>query len=451
MVALLSTGLCGCSGMLDNVTPDTSIPVPSLTNAELPLVAKGMYARLSGGMYYMTSFADDVASDNLTSIYERANNINFKQFDDCNVSTNDGFINARMYSFPYNGIGLANVIINFVTDADPKDVTVRTAKGEAYLMRGYCYMLMAERYGKAVITLGTNGEDMMRKQNPEAEVWQRAIDDLKDAIKLLPEFTTPNSGSVQAAKAILARLYLNFGVLSNNAQMVTDAATLANEVINNGGKLALNPDFKQNFMSTGTGTEVIWRLVETTTSPTGYGLYVMLSPETYKDEPYGSTWMEESLYNLYNESADKRLEVVDVQPYAAMDGKSYPYCVKYPAEEHPVWPFVRLAEMHLIVAEVAARQGTIDVTGYNAVRSSRNASTKLSSDFANVGDFLNEVENERRREFVAEGLRWLDMRRFGRMKDHLEARGVDARRIHFPVWISEMSKNSKLEQTEYYQ
>lgn len=448
LATLLSLTWSGCSSLLDDVKPDTSIPVPNLTTSDLPLVAKGMYARLSGKMYYMTSFADDVASDNLTSIYERANNINFKQFDECNVSTNDGFIDARMYSFPYNGIGLANVIINFVTEEDPKDITVRTAKGEALLMRGYCYMLLAERYGKAVITLSSNDE-MQRKQNPEEEVWQQAINDLKAAIKLLPEFTTPNSGSIQAAKAILARIYLNYGVLYNDSKLVGEAGTLAGEVINNGGKLSLNPDFKQNFISTGTGNEVIWRLVETTASPTSYGLYLMLSPETYKDEPYGSTWMEESLYNLYNEPEDKRLEVVDVQPYAAMEN-SYPYCVKYPADEHPIWPFVRLSEMYLITSEVAARQGKIDVTGYNAVRSIRNASTKVAGDFASPADFLKEIENERRREFVAEGLRWLDMRRFGSMTAHLESKGVDPRRVHFPVWISEMSKNKYLEQTEYY-
>lgn len=449
LTVLLSTGLCGCSDMLDNVKPDTSIPVPNVTNAELPLMAKGMYARLSQGLYYMSSFADDVASDNLTSVYEIANNINFKQFDDCNVGSNDGLISYRMFNFPYNGIGLANIIINFVTDENPADQTVRTAKGEAYLMRGYCYMLLAERFGKAVISYGTKGEEMLRTQNPEPEVWQRAIDDLKSAIKLLPEYTTPNSGSVQAAKAILARLYLNYGMFTNNAQMVSDAGTLAQEVIDNGGKLSLNPDFKQNFMSTGTGKEVIWHLVETTSDPTKYGLYQMLSPRNYNGQPYGSTWMEESLYVLYNEPSDIRLKTVDVQFYSAMNS-SYPYCVKYPADTHPIWSFVRLSEMHLIVSEVDARKGIVDVTGYNAVRLIRNASTKSNSNFANAGVFLKEIENERRREFVAEGLRWMDMRRFGSMTAHLESKGVDSRKVHFPISYTILSKNPKLVQTEYY-
>lgn len=447
LIALFPVFMCGCSGLLDDVKPDTSIPVPNLTNSDLPLVAKGMYKRLSGGFYYMSCIAEDIASDNLTTIYEVANNINFRQFDNCNVGINDGLICARMNSFPYNGIGLANILINFVKEEDPQDVTVRTAKGEALLMRGYCYMLLAERFGKAIITLSTD-EDMYREQAPENKVWEQAINDLQSAIKLLPEFTTPNSASIQAAKAVLARLYLNYGVLSNNTKMIEDAGKLASEVINNGGKLALNPNFKENFISTGTGNEVIWRLVETATTPTDFGLYWMLSPKGYVDSPRGDTWMEETLYKLY-ESKDKRLSVVDVQPYEPM-GHDYPYCVKYPADEHPVWPFVRLAEMYLITSEVAARQGTVDVTGYNAVRAIRGVSQKQNTDFTDAADFLKEIENERRREFVAEGLRWFDMRRFGSITSLLEAKGVDTRRVHFPIWSSELSKNPKLKQTEYY-
>ena len=65
--------------------------------------------------------------------------------------------------------------------------------------------------------------------------------------------------------------------------------------------------------------------------------------------------------------------------------------------------------------------------------------------------FLKEIENERRREFAGEGLRWMDMRRFGSMKAHLESKGVDIRRVHFPVYSGERVNNPKLHQTPYYQ
>jgi hypothetical protein len=106
--------------------------------------------------------------------------------------------------------------------------------------------------------------------------------------------------------------------------------------------------------------------------------------------------------------------------------------------------------MYLIVAEAKARQGTIDVTEFNILRGKRNASIKNAADFSTAADFLNEIENERRREFAAEGLRWMDMRRFNRIESFLENKGVDKRRVHFPIYVGEITNNPELIQTEYY-
>ena len=166
-------------------------------------------------------------------------------------------------------------------------------------------------------------------------------------------------------------------------------------------------------------------------------LYSLLSPESYEGRNSGNTWVEPSLATLYNEPDDQRAQLIVKDVYSTT-GQELDYCVKFPADNNPVWSIVRLAEMHLIVAEVAARSGVIDVSGYN-------------TDFANVDAFLKEIENERRREFAGEGLRWMDMRRFGSMKAHLESKGVDIRRVHFPVYSGERVNNPKLHQTPYYQ
>ena len=176
----------------------------------------------------------------------------------------------------------------------------------------------------------------------------------------------------------------------------------------------------------------------------------MRSPESSEGRNSGNTWVEPSWATLYNEPDDQRAQLIVKDVYSTT-GQELDYCVKFPADNNPVWSIVRLAEMHLIVAEVAARSGVIDVSGYNAVRSVRNASLKQNTDFANVDAFLKEIENERRREFAGEGLRWMDMRRFGSMKAHLESKGVDIRRVHFPVYSGERVNNPKLHQTPYYQ
>lgn len=438
----------GCSGLLDDVQPDTYIPNSKITVEQLPLIVRGMYKRMLSSSYGQGNFGDEVASDNFGSLYNLSAVSSYTNFDACKVSVDDGLICGRMYDYPYNGIGAANIIINFVNTNGDEDPISRQAKGEALVLRGYCYMLLAERFGDAVITLSATDE-ILREQDPEEKVWSRAESDFKEAISYLKDYETPTSISLQAAQALLARLYLNYGVLTSNSQMIADAGTYASKVVSATTKLKLNPDFQANFYSKGFGNEVIFCMQEAQSVANDAYLYNLLSPESYDGKNSGNTWIEPSLAALYDEPTDQRSRLIVKETYSTT-GKVLDYCVKFPADNNPVWPIVRLAEMYLIIAEVAARSGVVDVTEYNEVRGVRNASLKQISDFASAEDFLKEIENERRREFVGEGLRWMDMRRFGSMKAHLESKGVDSRRVHFPIYSGEMVNNPNLHQTPYY-
>jgi hypothetical protein len=446
---LFTAPILSCSSLIDEVKLDTSITTPSITENNLPLVVRGMYQRFSSNITYAQSaFGEEVASDNLASTYTLSSRSNLTNFDLCKVSLDDNLICARMFSYPYNGIGAANLIINFVNDKDLNTEIARQAKGEALMLRGYCYMLLAERFGKAVITLGLSGEAVIRTQNTEDEVWEQAEKDLLLSLDYLADYTTPNSGSKQAAQALLARLYLNRGVLTSNSQMVSEAGKYAALVTGYSG-LLLNSVFTDNYISTSSGKEVIFRLVETVPSAVDSRQYKYMTPRSFNGTPTGSTYLESSMVALYDEPADKRAQILVNETHPST-GEEVTYCTKYPADKNPVWTVVRLAEMHLIIAEVKARQGTVDVTDYNKVRQIRNASLKQNDNFANAEAFLNEIENERRRELVAEGLRWMDMRRFDRIEQHLDNKGVDKRRVHFPVYTGEITNNPALTQTDYY-
>lgn len=447
-ILIISTLFISCSGLLDKVVPDTSIPEPEITIDKLPLLVKGMYARMLSGLYGQGNFGDEVASDNFGSTYSLSAVSNYTNFDACNVSVEDGLICARMYEYPYNGIGAANVIINFVDEHGEENETARQAKGAALALRGYCYMLLAERFGDAVITLSADDE-ILREQDSEDKVWERAETDLKDACNYLNDYVSPDDMSLQGAQGLLARLYLNRGVLTSNIEMVKEAGNYASKVLSAGTKLELNPNYKDNFTSQSTGNEVIFRMLETSSTATDAYLYNLLSPASFPGNNPGSTWIEELLVILYNEPCDDRTSILHKEMYV-VTGEELTYCTKFPADNNPVWSIVRLAEMHLILSEVAARQGIIDVTHYNAVRSIRNASLKQETDLDDVDDFLKEIENERRREFVGEGLRWMDMRRFGSITTLLESKGVDARRVHFPIYEGERTNNPLLHQIAYY-
>jgi hypothetical protein len=412
-LAIISLFTANCSDLLDQVSLDTSIAVSEITIDKLPLLVRGMYSRLhnNSNIYGQSAFGEEIASDNFTSSYALSAVSNFTNFDDCKVSVDDQLICGRMFSYPYNGIGAANIIINFVNSNGYKDNVSLKAKGESLVLRGYCYMLLAERFGDVVITLGDKSEEIIRTQQPEEEVWKQAENDFLEAQNCLGNYNTPNEASLQAAQALLARLYLNRGVLSANTQMIADAERYANQIITGNSLLNLNEDFNDNFISTSSGNEVIYRLVETVSTAIESYQYGLLSPESFNGNPSGSTFMEESLKQLYNEPEDERVKTVHTEIYP-ITSQEATYCTKFPADKNPVWPIIRLSEMYLIVAEAKARRGAIDVTEFNILRNKRNASLKEDIDFKDTATFLDEIENERRRELAAEGLRWMDMRRF---------------------------------------
>ena len=61
--------LTGCSGLLDDVRPDTYILNSKITVEQLPLLVRGMYKRMLGGLYGQGNFGDEIASDNFGSLY----------------------------------------------------------------------------------------------------------------------------------------------------------------------------------------------------------------------------------------------------------------------------------------------------------------------------------------------------------------------------------------------
>jgi hypothetical protein len=115
-----------------------------------------------------------------------------------------------------------------------------------------------------------------------------------------------------------------------------------------------------------------------------------------------------------------------------------------------VYPMIRLSEAYLISAEVDARNGVVNVARYNELRQQRNLPGKSTGDFTDANDFLNEIEWERRREFVGEGLRWQDMKRFGKAVSWLTSKGQHDTKTLLPFPNSELVRNPKLEQNEGY-
>lgn len=455
VLVILAGTFSSCSKKLDAPSPDNGIGEQTLRPADLALLVKGAYSKIHGGNPAQTYPLFDIYADDIISVQGGSiTRFNPAAYEACNPNPGDGFGNGFYYNGAYTAIGNTNIVINYIRS---RELTGQNQQlGEALGIRGYCYFRLMEAYKGVVITLGGDKDpaDLKRPQNTEEEVFNRIITDLKDAEKLLPSFSTSDVLSKEAVQLLLARIYLNKGDK-------VEAKKYAEAVIASPAT-GLTTDFPSNFQFNNPGNkELLFRLVD---GPVSFsydrvGMFPLFSPGLPYRRPSGATgngqtWVNADLVNAY-ETGDVRAGLFKNQ-LAGGVGKVVTYLMKFSLdtlqESNPTvsYPQIRLSEAYLISAEADARQGLVNLTRYNEVRQKRNVPAKTAADIASPADFLQEIEMERRKEFVGEGLRWQDMKRFGKAIPFLSSKGQNETRLCFPFLTGELTRNPKLVQNKGY-
>lgn len=443
-----------CSKKLDGFSPDTSISENEIRPSDIPLLVNGVYSKMQGNPYYIYPMFDIYADDVISIQGGTATRFNPQNYEACSVLPSDGFGIGSYYNSAYTAIGNANFIINFIRSRGL--TSLNKELGEALAIRAFSYYRLVDAFGGVIITLGGDKDpaDLKRVKNTEAEVYQRIFTDLTDAENLLPSFTTSHAMSKEALQLLRARIHLNRGEK-------TEAKNYAEAVIGSAA-VALTSNFTSNFRYDNAGNkELLFRLHE---GPLTYSydkgtMFLQFSPGLPYRRPngatgYGQTWLNTALVAAY-EPGDVRAGMLKDQ-FASAAGKVVTFLMKHSADTlqttNPVvtYPMIRLSEAYLISAEVDARNGVVDVTRYNQLRQKRNLASKNNSDFAGAAAFLEEIEWERRREFVGESLRWQDMKRFGKAIPFLASKGQDEKRLLMPLPAAEIARNPNLKQNPGY-
>lgn len=157
----------------------------------------------------------------------------------------------KTYTNNYNRIRQVNTLLQQVEGyAAPADI--ETSVGEAHFFRAYCYFDLLQVYGDVIITrtpLDIDSPEMQMARNSRDEVVDFILEDLEEAIRLLPEaneISSKDEGrlSSQAASAFLSRVALyegtwqkfrNGGQNNDRSSALLDiAATSAHDVIESG-------------------------------------------------------------------------------------------------------------------------------------------------------------------------------------------------------------------------
>lgn len=427
--------LASCSNKLD-VYPDTQIAPDQVTKNNLPLLVNGAKLGLTNNAMYLYYALPDIMAEDVQTL-------SYVGYEACNIPVTDNTLTFA-YRYPYQCIANANSAINF--GEKNLDDAIKPSIGEAYLLRAYAYGLLSDQFGDAAILFGTENPLSLPLREPRSKVEAQMEADYKKAIEYLPDFGGKTLvASKQAAQLLLARLYLDLGKHA-------EAKQLAEAVITSGKFTLEAGKFAEMFVYNTSSKEMIYAIGETSNAAsTSYGLPYVYGPGTTAGPGVagnGNTWIDSVMVKAH-ENGDIRKSTYLKRKAPNLLLEVY-YLMKFPQEITPAYPVCRLSEAYLIAAEAAARGGITDVTQYNALRSKRGASTRQNSDFAAPQDFLNEIEQERRREFVGERMRWNDMRRFGKIKPFLSGLRQPEGHMLMPIPDRMLTLNPNIQQNKDY-
>ena len=425
--------LPGCSDFL-NPDPEslytTQTFYSSQSDFELAISAvyaeqQDVYDGQTGMLHFLIARSDNSNSVN-TNLYSDGAEI----FTDNSANTPLTNVWQSMYVI----ITRCNSILIRIDDVTFDDESAKNyIKGEAYAMRAWAYDNLGKFFGGVPLIVDaeyTTSETYAIARSTQAETFARAVSDYKTAINLLPEsWDSDHAGRITeyAADAALGRLYL-FMNEPTNAKPYFEA------VISSGiYSLALNfEDCFTDAYDNDVTKDRVWE-VQYIGGLTGEGQNFSEScmPEGYSgDEGYAlrgsSAAMQVStdMVSAY-ETGDYRKTIATSDQITGTGAAGYTWCTKfsrhsYQPQSGTDWannlPIIRYSDVLLMCAEaINATEGpTSDAVKYvNAVRNRAQLPDLTSSQTATEASFLAAIKQERRAEFMYEGLRWFDLVRWG--------------------------------------
>ena len=199
------------------------------------------------GNWIATPMFGEIRSDNAYAGGDPSNNDQpgWQEFDDF-LNTDINTVTHPIYRRNYIGIFRANLVVN--QDQINTSATDRY-RAEAQFLRAYYHFEQFKFFGPIPVVMeALSPENVGLARNKMSEVFTAIVNDLEEAIPLLPTtVSSAETGRVTkgAAQALLGKVYLYWADLSDDRVDYFDqAATHLGDVINS-GQYVLEDDFEQ--------------------------------------------------------------------------------------------------------------------------------------------------------------------------------------------------------------
>ncbi|WP_299184621.1 RagB/SusD family nutrient uptake outer membrane protein [uncultured Aquimarina sp.] len=445
LIFTLTIANIGCENRLDtdpdqSLTTDDAFDTPEkVTNILIGAYAQAGQAASYGGQLY--TIAELLGNDQ-----ELKWNGTFSdpgEFNNKVINTNNTFV-ANLWLNGYDISNQSNIVLDNLDVFENLD-SKNSVEGQAKFLRAVTYFDLLRFFSKHNnnrLNDGELGVPIIRtpviqyeditypSRNTIGEVYDFIINDLEDAIVLLPE-TNGVFASVNAAKSLLARIHLQIG----NYEQARD---LSNEVIQS-GRFALTETLDDAYNNDDNSTEDIFAW-QVTDSDGANSMNTFWATDRFGGRPGNpDISIEDAFFGIFDDFNDLRAGYFYVDSETGSGIASYKWIFG-----NSNIPFIRLPEMHLIRAEsnfvLSTAVGADPTSDVNLVRTRSNAFAL--TDVAYVDIIL-----ERLRELSFEGHKLHD---FKRLEVSIGALPFDDNRLVLPIPQRERNVNPNLEQNDGY-
>ncbi|MDE7346132.1 MAG: RagB/SusD family nutrient uptake outer membrane protein [Muribaculaceae bacterium] len=437
-------------------------------------------------------FLGDMPSEVLTTKSDASkDNQDLNNWKVADFPTNGTLENFFKYS--YIGINRANAIIKKVPGCDFDQSVKDQYLGEAYFLRAYNYFFLVRNFGLVPMQYSVV-ETLEQTASPKAEnldeIYNLILEDCRKASDLMGNYGSPRLGRVDkvAAQALAAKAYLYVASAKEHGvklyrdmkrdvtQMYDSAAWYANKVVNEQNVYHFDPNLLDIYdVEKPNGPEHIFIMAMDRTG-TSEGEYSKISKmfipyidgatiylrqgESESFIPSHDGWGEyqttSTFYNSFEEGDLRKDWLICDKVYNSAgevsakypDNFQYPFSRKYidpqfSGDKTSTRPFlIRYSDVALIYAEAVGPT----VEGYRVVNYIRNrAGLGDLQPGLSINDFREAVYKERSYEMSYEGDRMYDIRRFNRVGEIEEAKGMSEDDVTFyPIPQAEINLNGSL-------
>lgn len=446
-VAVLLVGFTGCSDILENVEPPTSVSGEVALNSPdgINAVRASMYSKIreNFGMttnYFIapSAFTDETRNRPGSTRYQALTQaVGTSGTAHMSMWSNAGTSNA------YNIIQDANLMVEAIPEGVLPAETVAQYRGEALAIRAFIYHNLVRLYGYEPGNFGQGPEgnwdagvvlrtgavidvadaDLRPRASVDA-VYTQIFQDLAEAKTLLAGNNANVTFATEAfVDAVAARAHLyagNWGEASSAAQSA---------IANFGGSLVASADGVADMFQAG-DPEAIFKIVVNpdTENSTGGGAFGNNGPATYSSDGFLAQLPTQFLIDKYEEgdyrlgwyrdcAAAQRIALNQPTGCTSVNENGFSLVKFNGAKGNNVddLPYIRVAEMYLIWAEAAAKAANdpnAGVAALETLRDARNAGPVPS--FGSMTEMEDFILDERMRELALEGHRFYDLKRLQR-------------------------------------